>query len=139
LRRRGQVTAMSAGTRNAMSEETGQSKTFRFDCVFYYVSDLDRAIAFYTTMLGFRLASRDAVARFFVDGVLFELVPTTDPNMLSGQGNARLTLAVKRIEAAVDELRAKGVTVSEIRPVSNGRLASLKDADSNEIVLWQYA
>jgi catechol 2,3-dioxygenase-like lactoylglutathione lyase family enzyme len=130
---------MSAGTRDAMSEESGKSETFRFDCVFYYVSDLDRAIAFYTTMLGFRLASRDGVARFFVDGVLFELVPTTDPNMLSGQGNARLTLAVKRIEAAVDALRAKGVTVSEIRPVSNGRLASLKDADSNEIVLWQYA
>jgi hypothetical protein len=34
---------------------------FRFDCVFYYVSDLDRAIRFYTTVLGFELSSRDVV------------------------------------------------------------------------------
>jgi len=122
-----------------MSEADGQPETFRFDCVFYHVTDLDRAIGFYTSVLGFRLASRDAVARFFVDGVLFELVPATDPDVLSGRGNARLTLAVKRIEAAVEELRAKGVAVSEIRAVSNGRLASLKDPDGNELVLWQYA
>ncbi len=122
-----------------MPEGEGPAEVFRFDCLFYYVSDLDRAITFYTNILGFRLASRDAVARFFVDGVLFELVPTTDPDVLSGQGNARLTLAVKRIEASVEELRARGVAVSEIRAVSNGRLASLKDPDGNELVLWQYA
>ena len=122
-----------------MSEADGPVGTFRFDCVFYYVTDLDRAIGFYTHILGFRLSSRDAVARFFVDGVLFELVPTTDPDVLSGQGNARLTLAVEQIEAAVEELRAKGVAVSEIRAVSNGRLASLRDPDGNELVLWQYA
>ena len=52
---------------------------FRFDCIFYYVRDLDRAIAFYATVLGFRLSSRDAVARFNVDGVRFELVPTVMP------------------------------------------------------------
>ena len=113
--------------------------TVRFDCVFYYVSDLDRAIAFYTNILGFRLSSRDAVARFVVDGVLFELVPTTDPDVLSGRGNARLTLAVKQIESAVRDLRARGVSVSDVRAVSNGRLASLKDPDGNELVLWQYA
>lgn len=114
-------------------------EAFRFDCVFYYVSDLDRAIAFYTHILGFRLSSRDAVARFFVDGVLVELVPTTDPDVLSGRGNARLALAVGQIETAVRDLRAKGVAVSEVREVSNGRLASFEDPDGNEVVLWQYA
>lgn len=63
--------------------------TFRFDCVFYYVTDLDRAILFYTTVLELRLFSRDTVARFRVDGVLFELVPTSDPALLSGRGKAR--------------------------------------------------
>lgn len=111
---------------------------FRFDCVFYYVSDLDRAIGFYANILGFRLSSRDAVARFFVDGVLVELVPSNDPDVLSGRGNARLTLAVKQMDAAVQELRGKGVVVSEIQEVSNGHLASLKDPDGNEVVLWQY-
>ena len=111
---------------------------FRFDCVFYYVSDLDRAIRFYTTALGFRLSSRDAVARFHLDGVLFELVPTSDPQTLSGQGNARLTLAVDEIDATARELRSKGVAVSDVRQLSNGRLVSLVDPDGNEIILWEY-
>jgi len=48
----------------------------QFDCVFYFVSDLDRSVRFYSDVLGLRLKSRDAVARFNVDGVLFELVPS---------------------------------------------------------------
>lgn len=111
----------------------------RFDCVFYFVSDLDRAIWFYTTALGFRLSSRDAVARFHVNGVLFELVPASDHAVLSGQGNARLTLAVDEIEEAASELRAKGVPVSDMHQVSNGRFVSLADPDGNQIILWQYA
>jgi predicted enzyme related to lactoylglutathione lyase len=112
---------------------------FRFDCVFYYVSDLDRAIAFFTSALGFQLSSRDAVARFLVDGVLVELVPTSDPELLSGRGNARLAVAVEHIDAAIQELRANGVAVSEPKQASNGQLASLQDPDGNEVVLWQYA
>ncbi len=111
--------------------------SFQFDCIFYYVSDLDRAIEFYAAILGLRLTSRDAVARFDVDGVLFELVRTVDPGVLSGRGNARLTLSVHEIEAAVKELRSRAVPVSGLRRVSNGRLASLTDPDGNEIILWQ--
>jgi len=112
--------------------------SYGFDCVFYYVSDLDRAIAFYTGVLGFALASRDAVARFVLNDVLVELVPTAEPELLSGRGNARLTLAVEHIESAIQDLRAKGVDVSEVKAVSNGRLATLKDPDGNELALWQY-
>lgn len=112
---------------------------FRFDCLFYYVSELDRAIAFYTTVLGFELSSRDAVARFRVDGVLFELVPTADPALLTGRGNARLTLEVDDLEAALRDLRAKGVRTSDRRRVSNGQVGSLFDPDVNEICLWQPA
>jgi predicted enzyme related to lactoylglutathione lyase len=111
----------------------------RFDCVFYYVGDLDRAVRFYTLVLGFRLSSRDHVARFYIDGVLLELVPTDDPTLLSGNGNARLTLAVDDIEVATEDLRNRGATVSGIRQAPNGRRASLTDPDANEIVLWQYA
>jgi predicted enzyme related to lactoylglutathione lyase len=59
--------------------------------------------------------------------------------VLSGRGNARLTLAVRRIEVAVQDLRAKGVAVSKIQKVSNGYLAALEDPDGNELVLWQNA
>ncbi len=108
----------------------------RFDCIFYDVSDLDRSIRFYTDVLGFPLSSRDAVARFDVDGVLFELVPTGDASVLSGNGNARLTLAVDDLEAAAGSLRARGVAVSGVRHVVNGCLASFTDPNGNELVLW---
>lgn len=39
---------------------------FDFDAVFYYLSDLERAIKFYTNVLGFELQSKDYVARFQV-------------------------------------------------------------------------
>ena len=81
--------------------------TFRFDAIFYYVSNLSAAIDFYADVLGFRLDSRDAVARFNVDGVLFELVPTSDPDKLRGNGNARLCLKVVSVVKALDELQAR--------------------------------
>lgn len=113
--------------------------TFRFDAVCYYVRDLEKAIGFYERVLGFRLASRDVVARFGLDGVLFELVPSADKSLFDGRGNARLVLAVDDIKAAASELVAKGVAVSPIRKVENGALATFRDLDGNELVLWQYA
>jgi len=40
-----------------------------------YVSDLDRSISFYQEVVGLRLASRDTIARFDIDGTMFECVP----------------------------------------------------------------
>ena len=115
------------------------NQVFKFDCIFYYVSDLDRSIDFYTKVLGLSLASRDAVARFHIDSVLFELVPTDDASVFSGKGNARLTLAVDDINAARSKLLTERVAVSEVRTVANGLLASFTDPDGNEIILWQYS
>jgi predicted enzyme related to lactoylglutathione lyase len=111
---------------------------FHFDCVFYYVSDMERAISFYSDVLGLRLTSRDVVARFDIDGVLFELVPVREKRRLEGDGNARLCLKVNDISDAVEYLRMKRVSVSEIQRVENGRLASAEDPEGNEICLWQY-
>ena len=58
---------------------------FNFDCVAYYVSDMERAIRFYREVLGFRFVSRDDVARFDIDGVLFEIVPAPDVSALRGR------------------------------------------------------
>jgi 2-hydroxy-6-oxonona-2,4-dienedioate hydrolase len=38
----------------------GSPMTLHFDCVFYYVSDLERSVRFYTDVLGFKLVSRNA-------------------------------------------------------------------------------
>ena len=114
------------------------SQIFKFDCIFYYVSNLDKSIDFYTRVLGFHLESRDAVARFYVDNVLFELVPAHDAGLLSGRGNGRLTLEVKDIHAAKEMLLSRHVIVSDIQQVSNGFLAFFTDPDGNEIALWEY-
>ncbi len=111
---------------------------FHFDCVFYYVTDLNRSAAFYSDMLGLKLVSQDVVARFDIDGVLFELVPATDKIKLQGEGNARLCLKVDNIHLALDELQKKGIQSSQVQDVGNGMLASFEDLDGNEIFLWQY-
>jgi len=112
--------------------------SFHFDCVFYYVSDLDRAIEFYTETLNLPLKSCDVVARFDIDGVLFDLVPTNDSSRFSGEGNARLTLRVDDLNQSVASLTSKGVVCSAMHKVQNGILASFTDLDGNEIILWQY-
>ena len=114
------------------------SRMFQFDCIFYYVLDLDRAIRFYTEILGLHLSSRDVVARLDIDGILLELVPTTETSLVAGTGNARLALRVDNITAVAATLRSKAVEVSPIKVVENGSLATLRDPDGNEILLWQY-
>ena len=109
-----------------------------FDCVFYYVRDLDHSIPFYSEILGLELKSRDAVARFDVDGVLLELVPVSDETTIDGNGNARVCLRVSDIASAVNQLRANGVCAGETRAVENGLVAGFKDPDGNELTLWQY-
>lgn len=111
---------------------------FQFDCVFYYVHDMEKAISFYSDVLGLRLTSRDVVARFDIDGVLFELVPMRDEGELTGDGNARLCLKVKDITQAVEYLSTMGTHATEIQKVENGKLSSFEDPDGNEICLWQY-
>jgi predicted enzyme related to lactoylglutathione lyase len=112
---------------------------FHFDCVFYYVNNLETAVAFYRNVLGLKLTSRDIVARFDVDGVLFELVPNPGPEEAErGNGNARLVLKVEDIDEAVDFLGGQSVPVTHIQKVENGRLAKFKDPDGNEVCVWQY-
>jgi catechol 2,3-dioxygenase-like lactoylglutathione lyase family enzyme len=111
--------------------------TFNFDCVFYYVSDLERAVSFYRDVLGLRLVSRDVVARFDIDGVMLELVPTQRSDQY-GNANARLCLRVDHLNAARNDLLRLGVVSSEPSDKGHGLLASLHDLDGNEIWLWQY-
>ena len=111
---------------------------FNFDCVVYYVSDMERAIRFYRDVLGFRFLSRDDVARFDIDGVLFELVPAPDKSALRGAGNARLCLRVADVEQALKALQAKGARTGPAQRKAAGVLGSVEDPDGNEICFWQY-
>ncbi len=109
-----------------------------FDAVYYHTSDMERAVRFYRDVLGFRLVSRDYVARFDLNGVLFELVPNPAGNALPGSGNARLSLEVKDMHAATKALEAKGVATTPVKSEPGGLLSYFKDPDGNELCLWQY-
>jgi len=111
---------------------------FHFDCVFHYVSHMDLAIRFYRDVLGFKLISRDVVARFDIDGVLFELVPTPVKGSPLASSNGRLCLRVENVESALNDLRAKGVRTGAAVDKGTGVLGSFEDPEGNEICLWQY-
>jgi catechol 2,3-dioxygenase-like lactoylglutathione lyase family enzyme len=111
---------------------------FHFDCVFHYVSHMDLAIRFYRDVLGFKLISRDVVARFDIDGVLFELVPTPVKGSPLASGNGRLCLRVENVESALNDLRAKGVRTGAAVDKGTGVLGSFEDPEGNEICLWQH-
>jgi len=111
----------------------------KFDAIYYHVSDMERSIAFYRDVLGFRLVSRDYVARFDLDGVLFELVPNPPGSALHGNGNARLSLGVANMQQAKRDLQTKGVATTPVKQEPGGVLSYFKDPDGNELCLWQYA
>ena len=99
---------------------------------------MDPAIRFYRDVLGFKLISRDVVARFDIDGVLFELVPAPAKEGLHAKSNARLCLRVENVEHALNDLRAKGVPTGAAVDKGSGVLGSFEDPERNEICLWQY-
>ena len=102
------------------------------------VRNVETSLRFYRDVLGFQLTSRDYVARFDVDGVLFELVPNPRNNPLPGTGNARLSLEVADIRRATAALEARGVTTTPVRQEPGGMLSYFQDPDGNELCLWQY-
>jgi len=112
---------------------------FHFDCIFYYVWDLPTAVRFYSGVLDFSLSSQEAIARYDLDGVLLELIPAEGEAEILGSGNARLCLKVENVEQAATKLRAMGVQGAGVQTVENGRLASFRDPDGNELVLWEYS
>ena len=111
---------------------------FSFDAVYYHVTDMEKAIAFYQDVLGFKPTSRDYVARFEIDGVLFELVPNPSNAKLPGTGNARVSLGVTDIQQAARELNQRGVATTPVKQEPGGLLSYFKDPDGNELCLWQY-
>lgn len=118
------------------AEATSKLK-LSFDAVFYHARDMAKSIAFYRDVLGFHLVSRDYVARFDIDGLLFELVPAPIGVTASGSGNARLSLGVKDIHEAVRELQVRGVVTTPIKQEPGGLLCYFTDPDGNELCLWQ--
>jgi catechol 2,3-dioxygenase-like lactoylglutathione lyase family enzyme len=113
----------------------------RLDLVFYWVADLDRAVAFYEGVLGLRLVRRDAGnwAEFDAGGRRFALHAAVDGQPLA-PGGATAVFSVEDLDRAKAELSAKGVSFSHEGDVAGyARFASFTDPDGNAVQLIEYA
>ncbi len=111
------------------------------------VADLDRSIGFYTQLMGMKFVSRrdikqnNAEIAFVEDGSggAIELTHWRDKKTLAeGDNFDHIAFAVGDVKAAVDELKAKGVTIA-MEPFSLGgsssKIAFIKDPDGNWLEL----
>jgi catechol 2,3-dioxygenase-like lactoylglutathione lyase family enzyme len=109
------------------------------DLVYFFVSDMDRAVAFYRDVLGLTLASRsgDAWAQFGAGSIQLGLHG-------SGSGGTRaggtLAFTVSDLDARKADLASKGVTVGH-EGGGDGRgprFVEFTDPDGNVLALFEY-
>lgn len=105
------------------------------------VSDMDRAVAFYTGVLNckiqFRFGNEWAQLRT-LDGVSIGLHPASAENPAGVKGSIMLGISVDSIENAMREMKSKGVKfTSPVRDDKEVLLASFEDPDGNPFYLAQ--
>jgi catechol 2,3-dioxygenase-like lactoylglutathione lyase family enzyme len=98
-----------------------------------FTSEVEATIAFYSKMLGREPVHRsDETAHFDVDGVTIFIHGTQTP-----RDGDHIALSVRDLQAACDELRAKGVDVRGPEDFPWGRSASALDPDGREVELHE--
>lgn len=120
---------------------TGRSIVNRLDLVFYWVSDMDRAVAFYRDILGLRLLRREEGnwAEFDAGGERLALHGVAEGQSIT-PGGATAVFSVDDLERATAELSAKGVAIAHEGDVEGyARFASFHDPDDNVFQLIEYA
>jgi catechol 2,3-dioxygenase-like lactoylglutathione lyase family enzyme len=102
------------------------------------VTDVDAAIAFYTDVLGFEL--RDDRPDFGFGGAWLS-VGDQQLHLLEAPAPQNLgqhfAVQVPDLDAAIAEVRAKGVDVTDASPVGEGLQAFLNDPSGNGVELHQ--
>jgi catechol 2,3-dioxygenase-like lactoylglutathione lyase family enzyme len=111
--------------------------------VYYYVSDLDRALQFYTSVIGLKLKHRFGARWAEVEAgpITIGLHPSDGkPVAVGGGGTVSFTVEPEiDFEAFIEELRAKGAEVSPVRTPPRGRFVIVKDPDGNELHFIQFS
>jgi predicted enzyme related to lactoylglutathione lyase len=112
------------------------------DHVYYWVSDMDRAVKFYEDVLALPLLRRDASnwAEFDAGGVRLALHGAIDGRPLE-VGGATAVFRVDDLDAAKAELEGRGAEFDEHVGEVQGfaRFASIRDPDGNPIQIIEYA
>jgi predicted enzyme related to lactoylglutathione lyase len=129
-------TATEPGT-----EAPGGRLVGRLDLVFYWVSDMDRAVAFYRDVLRLTLVRRDGDnwAEFDAGGRRMALHCVGEGQAVPA-GGATAVFTVEDLDHAKSVLSARGV-----RPEHDGdvegyaRFASFRDPEGNPFQLIEYA
>ena len=109
-----------------------------------YVSDMDRAVAFYTDAVGLKLRNRVGTTWAELDagkGLIIGLHPASPPDTAAAgtQGAINIELAVTEpLEVVIEALTQRGVEFTgPIKEYEAVRIASFYDPDRNVIVLGQ--
>lgn len=109
-----------------------------------YVSNMDRAVAFYTDAVGLKLRNRVGTTWAEIDagkGLIIGLHPASPPDTPAAgtPGAINIELAVTEpMEVVIAALTARGVQFSgPIKEYEAVRIASFSDPDGNAIMLGQ--
>lgn len=124
------------------------TETNQFASVRYLVDDVDAAVDFYTTHLGFELNFRAGSAfadvvrgplRLLLSGAASSGARAT-PSDAAGPGHNRIHLTYDDLDAEVDRLRAAGVPFrSDVVAGPGGRQILLADPAGNLVELFEPA
>lgn len=104
------------------------------------VRDIERAVRFYTDVLGLRLKARygDQFAQVEAPGTTIALHPAGEKGPQPGKSESiSIGFAVDQLDMAVNELKGKGVAFSRISDDVQVKLAFFTDPDGNPLYLSQ--
>jgi catechol 2,3-dioxygenase-like lactoylglutathione lyase family enzyme len=104
------------------------------------VSNVERAVRFYTETLGLKVKARygDQFAQVEAPGTIIALHPSIENGPQPGKSESiSIGFAVDKLESAMNDLKNKGVTFSRISDDVQVRLAFFTDPDGNPLYLSQ--
>jgi glyoxylase I family protein len=141
---------MSSQQTNEATRSQSEPLTVGFRGVRYQVSDVARAVAFYSQTLGFTLDMQNppAFAQVSIDGLKLILSgpgasgsrPLPDGRQQEPGGWNRVVLQVQDLGACVVRLRAAGVRFrNQLLSGPGGKQIQLEDPDGNPIELFEPA
>jgi predicted enzyme related to lactoylglutathione lyase len=110
----------------------------RFSSAYYVVKDMERAVRFYSEVLGLDMKFRDGArwAQFDVGGVAVALADPSE-GAISPGGGATVVLEVEDLGKARESLIRSGASVSEVVEMGgHGRYFTLEDPDGNVLQVF---